>query len=303
MLGAWMVGDRGTEKDCWMRCKHQVGELFDEPDYTTATALMFMVSYGASNTLERNHMDYYCALAEVMCERLGALNSEVYTRLICTGFMSSQDRSSAEFRCFYRKVQDAQKLPYYYIMTLTDLRHEEARAAAAASESRPSTLAVPSSVGMLEKMLGDDASASQFGDALRTTSAASEEPRDPVRGVHHSAISSQQATIMYTVRIAHSLQVAKAVLSQEILRALLKRLRVLYGEWTGTDEQQSQVAETTHRIVFQIGCYGSLSQVRGARGEGMGEAVSVLVPCSTVPHDPGRICNRHHGIGFFLLLL
>jgi len=31
--------------------------------------------------------------------------------------------------------------------------------------------------------------------------ASSEEPRDPVRGVLHPAISSQQATIMYTVRM------------------------------------------------------------------------------------------------------
>ena len=49
---------------------------------------------------------------------------------------------------------------------------------------------------------------------------------------------------MYTVRIAHSLQVAKAVLSQDILRALLKRLRVLYGEWTSTDNSNLKPSQS-----------------------------------------------------------
>lgn len=104
------------ERECWMRARQMAGDLFDEPDFNTATALMFMSSHALFAKGNREASSYYGCLAETICEDLGFTNSEVYLRVLTFGHLITPTMS--DIIRFQEKVSAAQSEPYHFVMTL-----------------------------------------------------------------------------------------------------------------------------------------------------------------------------------------
>jgi hypothetical protein len=174
---------------------------------------MFMTLYLRGCRGDRKSSAYYAALSAVMCEELGYLNSEVYTRSLCYGFLSSACQMD-DLKEFHRKVKAAQNLPYHYIMTVEDIREEE------------------------------NSTHKNHNNNNRNNNESEGEGEDkgnvgPVRGKnYYVTLAQQHSTLAYTVAIAHTLLRMKIPLAVDLMRVLVKRIKGLFAEWSKMDESQ-----------------------------------------------------------------
>lgn len=109
------MNDKELENECWMRARCMAGELFDEPDYNTATALLFLGSHAVFARGDQKAASYYNLLSETMCENLAYTNSEVYMRALTYGYLVYPTTKNVQR--FQGKVKAAQKEPYHFVMT------------------------------------------------------------------------------------------------------------------------------------------------------------------------------------------
>ena len=106
------MNDEDTMKEYWHKAREYAGYVFDNSNYTIATALHIMGMEYLFMQGDRNRGNSYLYLAQKMCERLGMLNSDVYLRY-CTLDLCIKMHSMT-FEDFHRareKLAQARALP------------------------------------------------------------------------------------------------------------------------------------------------------------------------------------------------
>lgn len=192
------------EIQCWERTREKLGLLFDESDYSTALALVYMQAYSTCVKADPERGSYYGTLARTMCEKIGRTNSPAFLRVLCFDSIYVASSCYVIVEEFHNQAKRAQALAYRFVMTkkCPKLREREKNAEEEEEEKKEQ----------------------------ESEEEEEEEEEDGEEAISLNLMNGE-VPISFTLSIALTVLRIHPFLDRELLKALARKVGEMYRAW------------------------------------------------------------------------